>query len=112
MQSVKHMSKHNIISKSNAYLSDPQLMEWKKQSSWIADLDTKGQSLSRLNVDHLNEKQIDFIRTELEKNHISASLCSGVGMQGTTIRVTGQENVQKLMNILEKPVSLYGPRRK
>lgn len=100
------------MTKSNSFLSQPHLIEWKKQSNWIADFDSKGQSLSRMNVDHLSESQIDYIRYELEKNHIATTICGNIGTQGSSIRVTGQENVQKLMNILEKPVSLYGPRRR
>lgn len=89
-----------------------KLVEWNKQSNWIADFDSKGQSLSRMNVDHLNESQIDYIRYELDKNNIPNTICSGTTSQSMSIRVTGQENIQKLMTILEKPVSLYGPRRK
>ena len=92
--------------------SNSKIIEWNKQSNWIADFDSKGQSLSRMNVDHLNETQIDFIRHELDKNNIANTICSGVTSHNTSIRVTGQENIQKLMNILEKPVSLYGPRRR
>lgn len=92
--------------------SNSKIIEWNKQSNWIADFDSKGQSLSRMNVDHLNEAQIDYIRYELDKNNIPNTICSGTTSQSTSIRVTGQENVQKLMNILEKPVSLYGPRRR
>ena len=104
------MKNNSIISKTS--MSESTLCEWKKQSSWIADFDSKGQSLSRMNVDHLNETQIDFIRHELDKNNITNTVCSGLTSQSTSIRVTGQENIQKLMNILEKPVSLYGPRRR
>lgn len=89
-----------------------KIIEWNKQSNWIADFDSKGQSLSRMNVDHLSESQIDYIRYELDKNHIPNTICSGATTHSTSIRVTGQENVQKLMSILEKPVSLYGPRRR
>lgn len=106
------MSKNNILSKTSSCLSDTKLVEWKKQSSWIADFDSKGQSLSRMSVEHLNESQIDFIRYELEKNRISSTLTPASNSQSAMIRVTGQENVQKLMSILEKPVSLYGPRRR
>ena len=92
--------------------SNSKIIEWNKQSNWIADFDSKGQSLSRMNVDHLNESQIDYIRYELDKNNIPNTICSGATTHSASIRVTGQENIQKLMNILEKPVSLYGPRRK
>lgn len=100
------------MTKSNSFLSESHLIEWKKQSSWIADFDSKGQSLSRMNVDHLSETQIDSIRLELDKNNIPNTICAGAMSHGASIRVTGQENIQKLMTILEKPVSLYGPRRK
>ena len=92
--------------------SSSKIIEWNKQSNWIADFDSKGQSLSRMNVDHLNESQIDYIRYELDRNNIPNTICTGTMSHSTSIRVMGQENVQKLMNILEKPVSLYGPRRK
>lgn len=93
-------------------ISNSKTIEWNKQSNWIADFDSKGQSLSRMNVEHLTEAQINFIRYELDKNNIPNTICSGTMSQNTSIRVTGQENVQKLMSILEKPISLYGPRRK
>lgn len=99
-----------MVIKSNS--SNSKIIEWNKQCNWIADFDSKGQSLSRMNVDHLSESQIDYIRYELDKNNIPNTICSGTTSQSASIRVTGQENVQKLMSILEKPVSLYGPRRK